>query len=88
MNIEVNTKTQLDNITAGGSISVLTQKYFLLDGEENVLENHREALTPNQLERAKEILPSHLYEAVAAMWTPEVVTAWETKMAEAESEVL
>lgn len=84
MNIEVNTKIQLDSITADGSISVLTQKYFMLDGEEKVLENHREALAPNQLERAKEILPPHLYRAVAAMWTSEVVAVWEEKMEESE----
>lgn len=84
MNIEVKTKTRLDNITDDGAVSVLTQKYFILEGEEKVLENHREALTPTQLERAKTILPPHLYEAVAALWTPEIVAAWEAKRAESE----
>lgn len=88
MDIDVNTKIQLDSITEDGAVSVLIQKYFMLNGEKKVLENHCEALTPNRLERAKEILPAHLYEVVTTLWTPEVVAAWEEKVAEAKSEVL
>jgi len=60
-----------DGIT--GCISVLTQT-------ENG--NHREALIPGQFERAREILPDDLYAEVEALWTTEVVEAWEKQVAE------
>lgn len=87
MNIEIKQRIRLDAISDDGTCSVLTQEYFELNGQKTVISNHREALVPGQIDRAKEILPDHLYKAVKAMWTKEIVAAWEEKQKAANEEL-
>lgn len=79
MNIEPKTRIIIDSMTDDGAVSVLKQTYFEFNGQDQVLENHREALVPTQLDRAKEILPEHLYKTIKTLWTKEVVDAWTAK---------
>lgn len=49
------------------------------DGEER-----RGSILPGQIERAKKILTPELYDEVAALWTSDVIAAWDQKQAESE----
>ena len=81
--MDTKTKVSITDITADGTISVLMQTYIEFNGQETVLENHRETLVPGQFERAREILPDNQYNAVLALWTGVVVAAWMEKKAQA-----
>jgi len=69
--MELKTQVSVTDVTADGAISVLMQ---------TDTSNHREALVPGQFDRAKEILPDDLYQQVEALWTEEIVTAYQAKL--------
>jgi len=80
--METKTKVSITNMTIDGAISVLTQTYIEFNGQETILENHREALVPGQFERLSALLPENQYKAVEALWTDEVISAWNEKQAQ------
>jgi len=77
--METKTKVSITEMAADGTISVLTQTFIEFNGQETVLENHRETLVPGQFERAREILQDNQYNSVLALWTGAVVAAWMEK---------
>lgn len=80
--MDTKTRVSVTDISASGTISVLSQIYIEYNGQETILENHRESLTPGQFERAKKILPDNQYAAIEALWTDEIVTAYQASIAE------
>lgn len=64
-------EVKITDVAKNGCISVLTAS------EEG---NHREALTPLQFDRAREILPEDLFQEVAELWTDEVVQAYKDSL--------
>jgi len=76
----IKTRIFITDINADGEISVLTQTYIEFNGQETILENHREALVPGQFSRAKEVLPDNQYAAIEALWTNEIVMAYQSKI--------
>lgn len=83
--MEQKTKITIDSIQSNGCLSVLKTTYIDYNGQEIVLENHREALTPLMNDRAKEILPDDLYIVVKALWTDEKVKAYKEKSEKIET---
>lgn len=81
MQTEIKTRTSLTNINSDGTCSALTQQYITVADQEHIISNHREALSPGQFDRAQEILPDNLFAAIQAIWTPEVIAAYEAKIA-------
>jgi len=69
--METKMLTLVTDINIDGTLSVLMQ---------TEAGNHREALVPGQFDRAKEILPDDLYQQVEALWTEEIVTAYQAKL--------
>ncbi|WRS27294.1 hypothetical protein U6B65_13325 [Oscillospiraceae bacterium MB08-C2-2] len=72
-------KIFIDNISDTGTCSILIRE---IDPETFEAQNHREALVPGQFERAMEMLPDNLYAVMEALWTPEVIAAWQQKQTE------
>jgi len=83
--METKTRISITDMTTDGAISVLTQTYIEFNGQETILENHREALVPGQFERLRALLPENQYKAVEALWTDEVITTWNEKQAQYEA---
>ena len=78
-------KKYILEILENGVIQVLIQTvYYKEDGSELTRENWRCVLTPNDLERAEELLPEYYLNIVKSVWTEEVVEAYKVKMAEQE----
>ena len=81
-------KKYILEILEDGIIQVLIQTvYYKEDGSELTRENWRCVLTPNDLERAEELLPEYYLNIVKLVWTEEVVEAYKVKMAEQELEL-
>lgn len=77
--MEQKTKITIDSIQSNGCLSVLKTTYIDYNGQEIVLENHREALTPIMNDRAKEVLSDDLYAVVKTLWTDEKIKAYKEK---------
>ena len=78
-------KKYILEILEDGVIQVLIQTvYYKEDGSELTRENWRCVLTPNDLERAEELLPKYYLDIVKKVWTKEVIEAYKVKMAEQE----
>ena len=80
--METKTRTSITDINANGTLSVLIQVYVEYNMQKTILENHREALTPGQFDRAKEILLDNQYAAIEALWTNEIVEAYRASVTE------
>ncbi len=85
MQTEIKTRISITDINADGDCSVLTQQYIAVADQEHIISNHREALIPGQFDRAQEILPPNLFAAIQAIWTLEVIAAYEAKIAAIEA---
>lgn len=68
----MNNKISITDISPDGTLSVKTE-ITSADGEQII---HREALTPGNFVRAREILSDELYQQVCDLWTPELVQMW------------
>jgi hypothetical protein len=66
----------IDNFAADGSFSILKK---IFNPDTFTVENHREAITPGQFERAAEVLPAHMNAVINAIWTPEILSDWAIK---------
>lgn len=81
-------KKYILEILEDGIIQVLIQTvYYKEDGSELTRENWRCVLTPNDLERAEELLPEYYLNIVKQVWTEEVVTTYQLKLLEQELEL-
>lgn len=78
-------KKYILEILENGMIQLLIQTvYYKEDGSELTRENWRCVLTPNDLERAEELLPKYYLDIVKQVWTEEVVEIYNIRMAEQE----
>lgn len=81
-------KKYILEILEDGIIQVLIQTvYYKDDGSELTRENWRCVLTPNDLERAEELLPEYYLNIVKSVWTKEVVETYQLKLLEQELEL-
>lgn len=76
-------KKYILEILEDGMIQLLIQTvYYKEDGSELTRENWRCVLTPNDLERAEELLPEYYLNIVKSVWTEEVVKAYQLRLLE------
>ncbi len=81
-------KKYILEILEDGVIQLLIQTvYYKEDGSELTRENWRCVLTPNDLERAEELLPEYYLNIVKSVWTEEVVEAYQLRLLEQELEL-
>jgi hypothetical protein len=71
--MDIKTKLTIDSVHDNGCVSIKKETYSEFNGANVILEIHREALTPLDLEKAKEILPTDLLSVVTAFWTNEKI---------------
>ncbi len=81
MQTEIKNRISITDINSDGTCSILTQQYIAVGDTEHIINNHREALSPGQFDRAQEVLPDNLYAAIQAIWIPEVIAAYEAEIA-------
>jgi len=80
--MEAKTKVKLDSIMDDGCLSVVTITYINYNGIEIEVGRHLDGLTPLDLEKAEKILPSELLTVVKALWTDDLKTAYQNKLAD------
>lgn len=85
--MEIKKKVWFDNGTKDATFSIATQEYLIRDGAETPIgDQHREAVTPLDLERIKEQYPA-LYPILKKLWTPTVVENFKKVQEERLAEI-